>query len=60
MPLATPDQLVITKTPGMLDVPHNTSFLQRLRSSIPGVRIIMVVKNPVDRWVEHKLRADMF
>ena len=51
MPLARPDQIVVCKTPGMIDIPGNTTFLERLREAIPDIKLLMVVKNPIDRIV---------
>jgi [heparan sulfate]-glucosamine 3-sulfotransferase 5 len=55
MPLARPDQIVVTKTPGMLDIPNYTSFLERLRQALPDIKLLMVVKNPIDRVVSDVL-----
>ena len=51
MPLARPDQIIVTKTPGMIDIPGNTSFLERLHQAIPDIKLLMVVKNPIDRVI---------
>jgi hypothetical protein len=55
MPLVRPDQIVVTKSPGMIEVPGNTTYLQRLRQAIPDIKLLMVVKNPIDRIVSDVL-----
>ena len=51
MPIARPDQIIITKTPGMIDIPGNTTYLKRLHQAIPDIKLLMVVKNPIDRVI---------
>ena len=51
MPLAYPDQLVITKTPGLVDIPHNTPFLTLLHRDKPDIKLLFVVKNPIERII---------
>ena len=57
MPLAAPDQTVIIKTPGILNNTPNTTavtiYLKRLQQAIPDVKLLLVVKNPIDRIVSH-------
>lgn len=51
MPLSYPGQQAITKTPGLLQFPGNTTFLQMLRDDIPNIKLLFVVKNPVQRII---------
>ena len=57
MPLAAPDQMAIVKAPGILTEKENNTgtrmHLERLKQVIPDVKILMVVKNPIDRLVSH-------
>ena len=55
MPQAESDQIIVIKTPGMLDFPYKTTYLERLRSAIPETKLLMVVKNPIDRIVSDVL-----
>ena len=51
MPLVRPDQTVVVATPGILDNPGDTTFLTRLHNAIPDVKVLLIVKNPIDRVV---------
>ena len=51
MPLSYPDQLVITKTPGLLQHPGNITYLQMLRDDIPDIKLLFIVKNPIQRII---------
>ena len=51
MPVSYPDQLIITKTPGLLQFPDTVLYLQRLRDDIPGIKLLFIVKNPIHRAV---------
>ena len=51
MPLSYPDQLVITKTPGLLNVPHNLTFLHQLHRDKPDIKLLFVVKHPIARII---------
>lgn len=51
MPLSYPDQQVITKSPGVLQFPGNITFLQMLRDEIPDIKLLFVVKDPVQRII---------
>ena len=55
MPIATLDQIVIVKAPGVTNktpTPATTLvYLNRLYQAIPDVKILLVVKNPIDRLV---------
>ena len=57
MPLAAPDQMAIVKALGILTEKENNTetrmHLERLKQAIPDVKILMVVKNPIDRLVSH-------
>ena len=51
MPLSYPGQQVITKSPGVLQFPGNTTFLRMLRDDIPDIKLLFVVKDPVQRII---------
>ena len=51
MPLAYPNQLVITKTPGLVDRPHDLTFLRLLYRDKPDIKLLFVVKNPIERII---------
>ena len=51
MPVSYPDQLIITKTPGLLQFPDTVLYLQRLRDDIPSIKLLFIVKNPIHRAV---------
>ena len=51
MPLSYPDQQVITKVPGVLQFPGNITFLRMLRDDIPDIKLLFVVKDPVQRII---------
>ena len=51
MPVSYPDQLIITKTPGLLQFPDTVLYLERLRADIPGIKLLFIVKNPIHRAV---------
>ena len=57
MPIATTDQIVLVKAPGVINetpTPATTlAYLNRLYQAIPDVKILLVVKNPIDRLVSH-------
>ena len=48
MPDAEPDQTVIVKAPGVL---RNTAALNRIFEALPDVKMLLVVRNPIDRVV---------
>ena len=48
MPDAEPDQTVIVKAPGVL---RNPAALKRIFEAIPDVKMLLVVRNPIDRVV---------
>ena len=51
MPSVHDSQEVAVVTPGILDDPGNTIYLARLRDSIPDVKVLLIVRNPIDRVV---------
>ena len=51
MPLARPDQVVLVKSPFVFQSPNISITLQRHVDTLPGVKVILVVKNPIDRVV---------
>ena len=51
MPLARPDQLVLVKSPFVFQSPNISLTLQRHVDTLPDVKVILVVKNPIDRVV---------
>ena len=51
MPLSYPDQQVITKSPGVLQFPGNITSLQMLKDDIPDIKLLFIVKNPVQRII---------
>ena len=50
LPTAGPNQMVIAKTPALFT---SDTFIQRLAESLPEVKLLMVVKNPITRIVSH-------
>ena len=48
MPDAEPDQTVIVKAPGVL---RNPAALNRIFEVLPDVKMLLVVRNPIDRVV---------
>ena len=48
MPDAEPDQTVIVKAPGVL---RNLAALKQIFDVIPDVKMLLVVRNPIDRVV---------
>ena len=57
MPMANSDQIVIVKAPGVINETPNPAttltYLNRLYQAIPDVKVLLVVKNPIDRLVSH-------
>jgi len=53
MPEAEPHELIITKSPGLID--EDNLGLERLKQSIPDVKLLLVVKNPLSRFVSQIL-----
>ena len=56
MPEATTDQMVIVKTPGIIKEPNISAtniYLKRLHDAIPDLKVLLIVKNPIDRVVSH-------
>ena len=57
LPPSAPDQTVIVKAPGILNITPNKTlvekYLKRLHTSIPDIKLLLVVKNPIDRMVSH-------
>ena len=51
MPQTSPDQLALIKSQGMLDQPGNKTYLMRLRQNIPDVKLLFVVRNPIERVI---------
>lgn len=51
MPISYPHQLIITKTPGILQFPGNDTYLRRLREDIPDIKLLFIVKNPIQRMI---------
>ena len=51
MPLARPDQLVLVKSPSVFQSPNISITLQRHVDTLPDAKVILVVKNPIDRVV---------
>ena len=51
MPFIKGDQMTAVATPGILDKPEDTTYLKRLHDSIPEIKVLLVVKNPIDRVV---------
>lgn len=53
MPHASSEQKVVVKAPGMFNRLGigDTKYLQRLNKSFPNVKLLMVVRNPIDRLV---------
>ena len=51
MPKAQPDQLVLAKSPNVFQSSNISLTLQRHVDTLPGVKVILVVKNPIDRVV---------
>ena len=51
MPLSYPDQQVITKSPGVLHFPGKITSLQMLKDDIPDIKLLFIVKNPVQRII---------
>ena len=51
MPLAYPHQRVITKTPGLVDIPRNLTFLRLLHADKPDIKLLFVVKDPIERII---------
>ena len=47
MPLAKPNQTVIVKGRGVL----SSISMNRIRETIPDVKLLLVVRNPIDRVV---------
>ena len=57
MPIATSDQILIVKAPGVNNEAPNQAttsvYLNRLYQAIPDVKVLLVVKNPIDRFESH-------
>ena len=51
MPYVDNSQEVAVATPGILDNPNDTRYLARLRDAIPDIKVLLIVKNPIDRVV---------
>ena len=51
MPVARPHQIVLAKSPFIFQSPNISITLQRHVDTLPGVKVILVVKNPIDRVV---------
>ena len=61
MPYAKPDQTVLVKAPGMYPPrsPGNTTSLKRIYDVIPDVKLLLVLRNPIDRVVSDILHEYM-
>ena len=57
LPPSAPDQTVIVKASGILNITPNKNlvekYLKRLKTSIPDIKLLLVVQNPIDRMVSH-------
>ena len=51
MPYVKDDQMTAVATPGILDKPEDITYLKRLHDAIPEIKVLLVVKNPIDRVV---------
>ena len=51
MPFVQNYEMVVVATPVILDKPEDTTFLKRLHNAIPEVKVLLIVKNPIDRVV---------
>ena len=45
------DQIVAVANLGILDRPADTTSLKSLHNAIPEVKVLLIVKNPIDRVV---------
>ena len=52
MPLAQQHQKIIVKIPGLAKKGDNGTLLQ-LHTSLPGLKLLMIVRNPITRILSH-------
>ena len=56
MPVARPHQIVLAKSPFIFQSPNISITLQRHVETLPDVKVILVVRNPIDRIVSDILQ----
>ena len=56
MPEARQDQLVLVKSPFVFQSPNISITLQRHVDTLPDVKVILVVRNPIERIVSDILQ----
>ena len=51
IPSVEDDEDIVVATAGILDRPGDASALERLHSAVPEVKVLLIVRNPIDRLV---------
>ena len=52
MPLAKQEQKIIVKIPGLAKTANNRTLLQ-LHKALPGLKLLIIVRNPITRILSH-------